>query len=188
MCWGKEWDALLKNLYHIQQISHWRFLESWFFFLPPAPSCALLPLVFLPGCSRRALLAQGFKAELAQGWKGFSSESGRTLLMQLSPFPLSGEHPEQLDFSRRGCMELFVYWSSVRRQTQPLLFSGSDLFLWLPGDHCFLFPLEYKIKLPVLLHPSSTLWCSPFLFLSPDYALMHFTFCKSSSFSFYLIF
>lgn len=74
----------------------------------------------------------------------------------------------------------------MKRRTQPLLFPGSDLFLWLPGDHYFLFSSVYKIKLPILLHPSSALQDYPFLFLSLDCALMHFKFCKSSSFSFYI--
>lgn len=117
-----------------------------------------------------------------------SLESGSPLLRSWA-LPSAWRTPWAVGFQQERMHELFVYWSlSMRRQTQPLLFSGSDLFLWLPGDLCSLFPSVYKIKLPVLLHPSSTLSCSPFLFLSPDCALMHFTFCKSSSFSFYLIF
>lgn len=126
-------------------------------------------------------MAVGLPAE-----RVMSSGSSSTLLVHLSPFPLSGE---QFDFSMIEYTELFVYWPPpVKTQTQPWLFSGSALFLSLPGDHYFLFSSVYKIKLPILLHPSSALRDYAFLFLSPDCALMYLKFCKSFSFSFFFFF
>lgn len=52
----------------------------------------------------------------------------------------------------------------------------------------FFFSAVCKIKLPVVLYPSSMLQDYPLLLFPPDCALLHLKFCKSSSFPYYYIF
>lgn len=98
-------------------------------FSPCCSKCyALLPLVFLAGCSRRALLALGFRPELAQGWRD-------------SPCRTPGiirewQHPPQ-ELSPSHCLEnTLSSWISVGKNAWNCL--CTDLFLW-EGKHspCF---------------------------------------------------
>lgn len=182
---------LVSTAYRIQQILHWKSLwkSAFPFFLHyiiyPAVTCISCLTAAQPSWCKA--LSQGWLRD----WSKFPRRTGnvikvaaptsRTWILSI----IWGTVWLQHERTHR----IFVYRPpSMKDECSPCFFQV-QICCWLPGDHCFLFLCSVcKIKLPVVLYPSSVLQDFPLLLFPPDCALLHFKFCKSSSFSSYYIF